>query len=88
MYREQFPLKVAEAITIHKSQGSSLSKVVVSLGNRNDTAMGYVAYSRATTISGLFIIGNFFRLPKAKHINDSTVKEITLTFCAQIYGST
>ncbi|CAH0390253.1 unnamed protein product [Bemisia tabaci] len=49
----------AEAITIYKSQGGTYSKVSVYLSQdlkRNDI---YVAFSRRTALSGLYIIGNF-----------------------------
>jgi len=48
--RLQFPVNPAEAITIHKSQGATYSKVVVSLDN-------YMP--RATSASGLYLLGKF-----------------------------
>jgi ATP-dependent exoDNAse (exonuclease V) alpha subunit len=53
--RNQFPLIVAESITIHKSQGSTYKNDAVDL-TRCDRQLTYVALSRATTLNGLYII--------------------------------
>ncbi len=52
----QFPLKLAWAITIHKSQGKTFDKVIINLG-RGSFAHGqtYVAFSRCTSLNGIIL---------------------------------
>jgi ATP-dependent exoDNAse (exonuclease V) alpha subunit len=63
IYRNQFPLVVAEAMTIHKSQGLTLTYVVLFLltfcGNRIEKRALYVGCSRVTSLKGLFLDGDF-----------------------------
>lgn len=53
----QYPLRLAWAITIHKSQGMSLDAAEIDLRNAFVKGMGYVALSRVRTIDGLSLVG-------------------------------
>ncbi|CAG4957666.1 unnamed protein product [Parnassius apollo] len=74
--RSQFPVVPAEAVTIHKSQGSTLEKVVVHLKPNILRSMLYVACSRATSSKGLFIVTETFRPPRPPSEHDSVVTEM------------
>ena len=52
----QYPIKLAWAVTIHKSQGQTFEKVIIDL-DRGSFAPGqtYVALSRVTSLEGLFL---------------------------------
>ena len=73
MYRKQFPLTIAYATTIHKSQSLSLKCVLADLGKSVfSPGMSYVCLSRVTSLYGLHLLN--FNSTKVK-ATTSALKE-------------
>jgi hypothetical protein len=71
--RLQFPINLAWAITIHKSQGLSLDSVFINLDESIfESGMSYVALSRAKKLSNIFLID--FKL-ESLFCNDLAIKQ-------------
>jgi hypothetical protein len=70
----QIPLKLAWAITIHKSQGLSFDKAIIDVSESFAHGQAYVALSRCRTLSGMIL-----RNPIAAHniIGDPAVARFT-----------
>lgn len=71
----QFPLKLAWAITIHKSQGQTYDRVNIYNGFFAEGQM-YVALSRCKTLNGIRIMGT---LQRYKRMYSQTVKDFMTT---------
>lgn len=71
----QYPLKSAYGITIHKSQGMSIDKLICNVNNIFEKSQFYVAISRATDPKSLNVVynrGNFESyLKKIISVNES-----------------
>ena len=68
----QYPLRLAWAITIHKSQGLTFDKVMIDAGSAFSSGQVYVALSRCTRLEGIILLS---KIPaSAIYSNDNVVK--------------
>lgn len=74
----QLPLRLAWAVTIHKSQGMSLDAAEIDLSKAFTPGMGYVALSRVRSLEGLYLTGlggEAFRMDEDIRQFDKLLKE-------------
>jgi ATP-dependent DNA helicase PIF1 len=53
----QIPLRLAYAMTVHKSQGMSMDAAIMDLSKAFEYGQGYVALSRVRRLSGVYLMG-------------------------------
>jgi len=85
----QYPLRLAWAITIHKSQGLTFDKAIIDAGKAFAPGQVYVALSRCRTLDGIVLVSkigsnslfddehirNFSKNYKSNHLNESLAFE-------------
>ena len=74
----QYPLRLAWAITIHKSQGLTFEKVMIDAGASFSSGQVYVALSRCTSLDGIVLLSKLSS--STLFSNDNVIKgQQTLT---------
>lgn len=68
----QYPLRMAWAITIHKSQGLTFNKVLIDAAASFSSGQVYVALSRCTSLEGIVLLSRI--PPTAIHNNQKVVE--------------
>lgn len=69
-----FPLKLAWAVTVHKSQGLTFEKAIIDVSRAFAPGQIYVALSRLTSLNGLILNG---KLPDNIPETEATLKEFS-----------
>ncbi|MGN6493346.1 MAG: helix-turn-helix domain-containing protein [Agriterribacter sp.] len=67
----QYPIKLAWAITIHKSQGLTFEKAIIDAGASFAAGQVYVALSRLTSLNGLILYSRIY--PESIHTDPRVI---------------
>lgn len=77
---EQFPIKLAWAVTVHKSQGLTFEKAILDLSGTFAPGQLYVALSRLTSLKGLVLSSP---LPDTTPEIDASLETFVRSFASQ-----
>jgi ATP-dependent exoDNAse (exonuclease V) alpha subunit len=76
----QYPLRLAWAITIHKSQGLTFEKAIIDAGKAFAPGQVYVALSRCTSLSGMVLLSKISS--NSLSVDQRIIKYISIcSFC-------
>jgi ATP-dependent DNA helicase PIF1 len=76
---DQMPLRLAYAITTHKSQGATFDRAVIDMSQAFESGQTYVALSRVKSLEGLYLQGqigrNFLKVSDKVKAYDKLIRE-------------